>query len=252
MEKDVPKINQGFVNKNGIYFSNVREVAYKSEELYGNLGTLVAQTTRMNDEFFKTDSMEFDLNGVYIYQNNIDPKIAYRIYKEYAEYKFNGYQDDMLINELQNRQKYVLKTNFPTGVVTKDGLIIGQEIPFYEHYKTLEKYVEEITSYEQLFTLYNIVISILEELKKCGITYIDVHAKNFMVYKNNTKLIDFESCKIKFDENKYLEDSLLNLRNMLNLLNQKLFISYRFEKFINYRDALKQVEQMRKSLKIFK
>lgn len=51
MEKDVPKINQGFVNKNGIYFSNVREVAYKSEELYGNLGTLVAQTTRMNDDF---------------------------------------------------------------------------------------------------------------------------------------------------------------------------------------------------------
>ena len=42
-----------------------------------------------------------NLKDLIIYQSKNNPKIAYRIYKEFAEYKFNGYNDDILIENLQ-------------------------------------------------------------------------------------------------------------------------------------------------------
>ena len=102
MEK-IPQVKNGFTNKYGVFYPNVKEIMFKRTELYNNLGTFVAETNREANSFFVPD--DFDLRGVYIYQQLDNPNKAYRIYKEFAEYKFNGYDDDKLIHNLQNKQQ---------------------------------------------------------------------------------------------------------------------------------------------------
>ena len=81
MRKEIPRINNCFVHTKGEYFNKVREVAFKSGELIGNLGTYVNETKREFNMLFSDDNLS---EGVYIYQTFSNPLIAYRIYKTFA------------------------------------------------------------------------------------------------------------------------------------------------------------------------
>lgn len=248
--EDIPKITKGFTNIKGQYFPNVREISFEKGQLCSNLGKLVAQTTKEKDDFFVPD--DFDLMGVYIYQSKNNPKIAYRIYKEFAEYKFNGYNDDILIENLQKKQSKLPYIDFPTGVVTVDGRIIGQEITYYENYQTLFNFMKNENIQNKITIIYEKIIFLLKELYNKGIIYTDNHAKNFLVDSNlSIKLIDFEYSQVKFEDiNKmYMNQSINNLRNMINLINQFIEIDYQMKNIENFDDALEQVDIIRKRLK---
>ena len=51
LARSVELIQQGFTNIKGQYFPNVREISFEKGQLCSNLGKLVAQTTKEEDDF---------------------------------------------------------------------------------------------------------------------------------------------------------------------------------------------------------
>lgn len=245
----MPQIKEGFRNRYKFFYPNVREISFEKGELCNNLGKLVAETKREQDSFFLPD--DFDLSGVYIYQQLDNPDKAYRIYKEFAEYKFNGYNDDKLIENLQQKQTNIKLTEFPSGVVTLDGMIIGQEIPYYDGYKNLYDTLTHISDKRTILMIYKKIIKILKELYDNGIIYTDVHAKNFMVNNDNVvKLIDFEYSQVRFEMNDSFKMQLMdNLRNMINIVNLYSGIDYVLERIIKFEDFSTEIDVMKRRVR---
>ena len=245
-----PVITTGFTNKNGEYLDRVREIAFQKDNLLYNLGKFITETKHESNYFFKEDFIATGV-GVYIYQSIDNPNIAYRIYKEFSDYGFNGYSDDKLIQLLQEKQEKIKLTEFPTGVVTLGGNIIGQEIPYYEKYITIFNYFQ--TYYvDNPFKVYIAMLEILKEMYDEQILYLDVHPKNFMISKDNfnVKMIDFDENYIKFEQLKVYRETLFsNIKNMIDCLNKICqFDDLVFLQTDNFDDCLYQVKQMKKRL----
>lgn len=212
------KINSNYIDKRGNVYEGVTERALTKGELF-DLGKLVHQTEREKNAFGKE-------NGVYIYQDRDNENIAYRIYDEFADYGFNGYSDDKLIYELNKRKDNVKLTDFPSGIVTCDDNIIGQIIPYYPNSETIFNYAKR-TNNINIVRYYRKIISIIDELYKNCIIYVDAHAKNFVIVNNDIKLIDFDYSLINFDNSKFSYDNMIStLCNMINILNSLIGMEY--------------------------
>lgn len=214
---EAPIIRPTFKNKDGFIFSHVKEVAFTKSSIFNNLGEYITETKRENNHFFNNDT-----DGVYIYRSYLSPKIGYRIYKEFADYGFNGDKDEYLIEELQIRKVEDIK--FPDGVVTLDGLVIGQTMPFHNYSKSIHEYFAKHHDVDLLFNAYNEILSILKKLTEHGIFYLDIHAKNFMIDEitKEINIIDFEKHLVRFDEQEYLSRILEKYIEMLNLINSSI------------------------------
>lgn len=234
-------INNNFVDKNGHKYDGVIEKAFKSEELK-HIGIFLHQTEREKNVFGKE-------NGVYIYQDREDENIGYRIYDEFADYGFNGYLDHKLISELNKKRNDIKLTEFPYGIVTCEGNIIGQIIPYYPDSETIFNYATR-TKNVDIVKYYKLIINIVYELYKNGIIYCDAHAKNFLVVNNNIKLIDFDYSSIKFENSKCCYDSMIsNLKFTINRLNNIVGITHNVDGKINNIEDLKEsVNKMEKKL----
>ena len=249
----IPRISDGFTNIKGQTFTNVREIAYKKGELFGNLGKFVAETEHERNLFYDED---YD-PGVYIYQTYHNPNLAYRIYNEFADYNFNGYDDDILIQSLYDRSKNISLTSFPTGVVTLDGKIIGQEIPYYSNSICLSQINIEKLEDKNPITIYKKILTNLKELSDNGIGYLDIHPKNFMIdlTDSNQKvdIIDFDLNYTKFDleASERIDDQLYNFRKMVDRLNKKfniLDITGEFSIVNSFQDTFEQLNDFEKKL----
>lgn len=249
----VPKVCEGFTNRRGIYYDMVRETAYGRGELMGNLGTFVAETEHGNDMFF--DGSHNLTSGVYIYQSYFDPLVAYRIYKSFADYGFNGYNDDQLIQTLRERQENINFSKFPMGVVTLEGSIIGQEIPYFPDKVTLYKFFIEHKDISP-FKIYRAILDVLNEMYNNGIIYLDNHPKNFLVDPTNpvsVDVIDFECSYVKFDDDsislkRRLFDNYKEMVDYLNVICGIDLLVGRIEPISAFDDAYKQLRIMEKKL----
>ena len=243
------KIENYYKDKSGIIYPNVREVIFTKEEMATNLEKYITETSRGEQcNFFEGDDMDFDTDGFYIYQSHYDKNKALRVYKKYAEYKFNGENDEILISKLQDRQSNIKLTKFPTGVLTRENSIFGQEIPFYDDYKTLYHFRENIANVSHLVAIYNKCLQIIEELCQNGVYYTDIHPKNFMVNNNDVKLIDFEYCQIKFDDSSYNNLIFERITFMFNLINSLLGSDVRYNCPVNFEEAYENLDVMKKRL----
>lgn len=162
--------------------------------------------------------------GALIYQDCHDSSKGIKIYADYADYLYTYYDDMKFLSLLQERQRAIRLTEFPTGVVTIKDKIIGQEIPYYDGYVQIDQFFlnhqEEPYSYYLMCLIK--IIDILQELIDNGIYYTDVHAGNFLInpLNDDLKLIDFGSTFISFNDgknNKYA-NVVKNLKFMLDKL----------------------------------
>lgn len=242
---------EGFTNLKGVYYPNVREVAFTSEKGFnGCLGKMIGET--------KCDSQQLFLRSgdpVYVYQSKLDPKKAYRIYHEFASPGYDNCVDAEMIQKLQERQPYVIGTKFPTGVVTMDGRVIGQEVPFFEDYVTLLEFSKKKHSGLDVISIYIDVLKILKEMYQQDILYMDNHAGNFMINADHhIEVIDFDSAYVKFQDYNHihLENGLLNYRNMIMVLNTFFGIDDITGKFLktnNFEDTFYQLDEMSQKVK---
>ena len=256
MEKTIfiPPKKQGFTNIKGTYFDKVREISYKKGELFGNLGHFILDTKPASDNYY--EDTKNSTNGICLYQTFDNPKVAYRIYRAFADYKFNGHDDDILIQKLQEKQSNIKLSTFPTGVVTLDGYIIGQEIPYYEGYITINELFRKYKNFDPS-KIYYAVIEILNELYSNGIIYKDNHSKNFLINPNDNnpkvEIIDFDNAYTNIDDNtnQGLDNMFGNYAIMVNYLNELYGITGKVDRFVtpeNFDDAYKQLNVLKRSL----
>lgn len=210
-------IRDGFTNIEGKHYPNIREVIVsKNKKGMLEVGEFIEETGEFNISNYSED-------GIHIFRSREDKNIGYRIYREFALPSFNGNGDDILISKLQERQKDITKTKFPTGVVTFEGRILGQEIPFYGDSVTISKHVCK-TKKQIEFETYHELIDILKELRENDIYYCDVHGGNFMINNitNKIDIIDFVDHKIIIGSNsRYAEKVILNnLKSMVYKLEK--------------------------------
>lgn len=240
------KIKEIYIDNNGKEYNHIREINFPTKEIMReNMGKYICETEREKGLFFSTSAALTE--GVYIYQTNYDRTRALRIFKDWAVYypkiaRRHVYRKDPeLIEEIKVREKYIKLTEFPTGIVTLEDYIIGQEIPFYEQTKTLfeiskEKNINEILQY------YIDMIRILNELAQNNIIYTDCHTKNFVVnYINNiVRLIDFEPHQVFIDENKNkYKDMMFKIKQTINIINNMKNIPFE----VNGEDTLEELEE---------
>ena len=195
---------------------------YTKDDIKGKLGTFITETKHEKSDMFYSESEEL-IDGVYIYKTYYDDLKALRIYKDWADYKFISHASDIkIISELQKRQQYVKLTEFPTGIVTLENSVIGQEIPLYEGYKNLIEVVKNIDSKEVL-KYYLQMIKILQELISTDIIYVDCHTKNFLINEKTSdiKLIDFEPTDISLKKDLYSYKKMINIiKENINRINK--------------------------------
>lgn len=134
-------------------------------------------------------------------------------------------------------------------MVTLDGKIIGQKIPYYETSSQLYQIKNEVTI-KELLELYRKCLIILSELYSKGIAYIDIHAKNFLVDDSlNVQLIDFEPDLVKFHDKNALAKSLYNFYKMINLVNERIGLNSYYTKPNNLEEAFANLDKLEKKLK---
>lgn len=207
-------VNNSFTNMYGQTFHNVNQLEIGDKKNLPSLGKIVCES--------HNDSKEYEdvIVGVYIYQDNNDKSKAYRIYKSFVEPDFNGFFDDGLIENLLERKACTNYCDFPTGVVTLKGKIIGQQIPFHKNAKTLDTLTKEKENISDVLNAYKQVLQIIRDLYLNKVIYFDIHSNNFMMNMSDksVKIIDFDSYFIRFDikHNDYLKQILSKYNNMVN------------------------------------
>ncbi len=246
----IPNIKKGFKNVRGAFFPDVREIAFSKENLCGNLGKLVAETNPNSGNGFMFDSD----TGVYIYQSMENENVAYRIYKCFADYGFNGYNDDFLIQNLIDRSCNIDSVRFPTGVVTLEGRVIGQEIPYFFHHCTLYDYFKKFLP-NCPFDYYLIILDSIMQMYNVGIIYFDLHSKNFMVDlndHNNIEVIDFENSHVKFDDCSYISriNLLKSFRNMILHLNELCHVDCDIKELSDFESMREQLSDLRRRFSV--
>lgn len=232
-------LKNGYENKKGVKYDDLLNVHFeKKEDMSSNLGKYVAETD-YKDNMFLSSSWNLT-NGIYLYQSYFDPKIALRIYRDFANYKYVHHDDARLIKELLERKNNIKFTDFPLGVITIEDYVIGQAIPYYEGYETLAKVSMDKINKSTIIKYYLEILKILKELYHNSIVYADVRARNFMInrVKNLVKLIDFESQYISFDDRLYSE-MIKNLKITINEINDYLNIQFKIDK----EDSLDNIEE---------
>lgn len=209
---------------------DIRNINFENRQDFSeNSGKFICESTHNDGIWQDTD---FDLtNGVYLYKPNYDETKALRIYKDTLgvcdDYKFTSYSDHLLVKELLSRQKNIKLTDFPTGIVTIENYVIGQEIPYYQNFNNLSEIIH-LKTHREIIRYYIDIINILEELSNNGIIYSDVHAKNFMIdsCSNLLKLIDFDSTYLSIDNEKDIYmNMIMNLKNMIKYINNQMNIN---------------------------
>lgn len=193
------EIRKGFLNKYGKYFDNILDVNFDDfVDFRNNLGEFITQSSACGNPFFKPDSLED--SGVYLYRTKINPSFAFRIYKDVSYLNLGLslsrmviHADDLLISRLKERQKNVILSDFPLGVVTIGNCVVGQLIYYYFNSLTVADTL--LRECDLLVTKYYIgVLEVLKEMAEQEIIYGDAHFRNFIVLPNSEviKPIDFE------------------------------------------------------------
>ena len=220
------KLNTSYTNVEGQVYPNVLEYHFQSGEDFA-VGKVIASSHDSD-----TDAYGYG-QGFYIYEDEENPDIGYRIYREYKNANDCDEQKNAdYIQKLQSIQNNVLLTTFPYGVVTLDKRIVGQIIPIYHNCVSLRQYVKEHGW--ECEDIYLECLNILKELCANGAYYYDMNADNFLITNDGIKLIDFEDHQMEFDHafSPKQERVIHNFRIMLMILSRSQ-IKEKYANFIN-------------------
>lgn len=188
--------------------NNLKTISY--EVFLEKMGHLVSETYSRNSN----NEQSFGSKGSYIYKDRKKDNIGYKIYRGFTERNFKEFNDKILVSELIKRQPYITKTKFPIGLISFNSKIIGQQIPYFDNYKQLNK-LETIKN----ISIYEKILESIKEMYENGVMYLDIHDKNFIINKkNNVQTIDFEDKYIMFDD--YSDETKMAiLKKIIKLIN---------------------------------
>lgn len=213
------RISETYTNRQGIIFPHVKELRFNENEFL-KLGKFIVQTSH-NLKFANKSSFCDDLGdtGVLIYQDEDDKDMGYRLDLEFNNIYFDDQMCARKIEKLQELQPQIQKTQFPYGVITREGRVIGEIMPFYPNSENICEYLSNRDAINVL-EIYKQVLGILSELMDNGILYRDIHKKNFLVNSVGipvVHVIDFDTqyTEIGRFSKSDIDSMLSNLKRLL-------------------------------------
>lgn len=233
------KLKKEFTNIKGER-THIRNHSFKNmDELKLFLINSERQSTEERHDEFEAPQ------GFDTYESPYDENSAFKIYLEaFYNPRFNAYGEDNIISKLQSREKALILTDVPKGIITIGNRIIGQEIPKHKGYVPFQSV--DFSGLELIETYYRI-IEVLEELLDNNIIYTDIRPNNFLINKSGrTKLINFEKFKVWFKDDGYhnVHTLIENLKLMITILNKQNGLS----ELASYKDA-DNLEEIKKRVK---
>ena len=119
---------------------NIKNIVYPTNNPPYDFGKHICSS---HDE--DCNSFSDDEYGMDVYQSRVNPTVGYRIYRGLMLfldnfYCYSGVSDAKIVEELQKRQSTIKLTKFPTGVVSINKYVIGQEMAFYENSETIRSF----------------------------------------------------------------------------------------------------------------
>ena len=186
-----------------------------------------------------------DINVSPFYFNELLPAFSYQrlfyhidgiddyIIKSLGESNFfNQIKNKKLLYQFMKKQQYFDNIDFPVGYYLEKEKIKGTIIPYYKDSISINKLLnlyklDDLKNYylhtddeiQNLICLCIDIIDMIEKMFQENIVYTDINPRNFLVYNNLIKIIDFEP-KYVFISNK--KDKYYNLI----LSNYNLLIDY--------------------------
>lgn len=193
--------------------------------------------------------------GASLYKGNIGNGYVYKIYYDIDNYKDNIYDDSELINKLLYRQDNVFLTEFPIGIVTIGRHQIGQIIPYYRDYITINSMFSLMNGFMDIeYKYYLDIIKIFLELYNNGIYYTDIHFFNILIKRDlsDTKLIDFDGEYMGLDDEIKKEEMIIALKRLYYYLNVYLGIDDEAIEMTDYDNMYDIVEKVSENHKLLR
>lgn len=86
-----------------------------------------------------------------------------------------------------------LSVDLPLGLLTYNGVPIGDYQKYHKGYKTLQKVIKnQDLNPSKKIIVFEYLLNLLKEFEKVGFIYEDFHWKNVLLKVNRVKLIDFD------------------------------------------------------------
>ena len=141
-----------------------------------------------------------------------------------------------LLKELNRKQELFDNIDFPVAYYLSYLVLRGIVIPYYKDYLSLRFIINmypfsELVNYyncesDELDNLISLFIKILEiiiDMFAKGVNYTDANTSNFLLYKNDIKIIDFEPGYVFFDRknNRDLREVLKKFQDLVNKVLEK-------------------------------
>ena len=174
---------------------------------------------------------------------------------------FNRKRNLKLLKELINRQKYFTNIDFPIAYYKSYQMLKGIVIPYYKDSLSLyellyfssfsqlkEHYNHESNEIDNLISLLLDILELISTMYYKGMCYVDINSSNFVFYKNNVKVIDFEPSRIYFKDRDdwYLKRILSNYELLVEGVSRR----YNFKPLLfNAGDDFYSAEESVKGLK---
>ena len=111
-------------------------------------------------------SSSLNKDGLYLYRSTYDKTKGLRVYKDSNLYQYTHHYDYKIVSKLQQKQKNIKLSKFPTGILTIENKIVGQEVPLYENSITIFDYFKEGNIKKRPTQFYLEILNILKELYK--------------------------------------------------------------------------------------
>ena len=141
-----------------------------------------------------------------------------------------------LLKELTKKQELFDNIDFPVAYYLSYFILRGIVIPYYKDYRSL-RYIINMFPFSELVNYYNcesdeldnlisLFIKILEiiiDMFAKGVNYTDANTSNFMLYKSDLKVIDFEPGFVFIDRknNRDLRKVLKKFQDLVNKVLEK-------------------------------
>lgn len=184
------------------------------------------------------------LEGASLYEGDTSYKYVYKIYQDIDNYHNFTLDDSKLIDNLVQRQNSIFLTEFPIGIVTIGDIQVGQVIPYYKDYMTINS-VFNLMKGNNNYRYYLEIFKIFLELYNNLIYYTDIHFYNILVNRDlsDTRLIDFDSNYIGIDDEIKREEMIIALQRMYYYMN--LYLGIEDEaKELDYTDDIYEMEKL--------
>ena len=191
---------------------------YLDEEYHFKNKIMYDESRNTKSIFFKIDST--DEYVVKYHKEKLNRREVLRMLFHFYNVKNNSLNNiDFPIGYYKenNHIKGLIVYNYQDAVSLRQVIINNNLSCYYNH---------SLNEQENVLLLLNDILKIIEDLYNNGIIYTDINPGNFIIYKNEVKIIDFDPRYLFYedDEDCYLKKTMANYRDLVNYVCEKFSV----------------------------